>query len=75
MKEYVAALTGSIIEGARSADFRQTVLLAHIKDTIRTNYVWLDSLPDSPVRYIRITPPGVRYTEIAEIALLWERRN
>lgn len=68
MKEYVAALTGSIIEGARSADFRQTVLLAHIKDTIRTNYVWLDSLPDSPVRYIRITPPGVRYTEIAEIA-------
>lgn len=28
MKEYVAALTGSIIEGARSVDFRQTVLLA-----------------------------------------------
>lgn len=68
MAGYLASMTGSIIEGARSADFHRPLLFAHIQDTIRTNHLWLDSLPDNPVRYIRIIPPGGGYTEIAEIA-------
>ncbi|WP_455673575.1 hypothetical protein [Phocaeicola sp.] len=66
-KEYLECMTGLIIEGDQSKNFKNPYLLGYIKDTITTNQIWFDSIPSFPIKYIRLTPPGNFHIEIGEI--------
>lgn len=73
-KNFLECMTGLIIEGDVSKHFSKPVLLGHIRDTIKTNRVWLRDIPDVPVKYVRLLPPGNFYIEIGEITF-FDRDN
>lgn len=68
LKERMSRMAGSRIEGSRTADFRNPVLLGCIGDSNRTNRIEIFPQVPSTCRYIRLLGAPLRYgVEVAEI--------
>lgn len=68
LKERMDRLAGSRIEGSRTADFCNPVLLGCLGDSNRTNRIEIFPGSSSPFRYIRLLATPSKYeVEVAEI--------
>jgi len=68
LKEVLSRMSGSRIEGSWWADFRHSIWLGSLDDSIRTNRIEIFPSSEPVLRYLKLRATPLRYTaEVAEI--------